>query len=249
MSEGFKDHFSAAASGYAAHRPTYPAELADALAGMCPGHALALDCGCGSGQLSGVLARRFDRVVATDASPRQIAEAESFPRVEYRVAPAEASGLDDGVADLVTAAQAAHWFPLDAFYAEARRVLRPGGVLALVTYGVIEADPQIAPVIARFYREVAGPYWPPERRHVEDGYRSLPFPFPELAAPPLAIVRAWDLAALAGYVDTWSAVRALEREEGRERVEAFRAELARAWGDPERAREIRFPLSVRAGRA
>ncbi len=249
MNESFKDHFSSAASGYAAHRPTYPAALADALAQMCPAHALALDCGCGSGQLSGVLARRFDRVVATDASARQIAEAESFPRVEYRVAPAEASGLDAGVADLVTAAQAAHWFDLDAFYAEARRVLRPGGVLALITYGVIEADPQIAPVIARFYRDVAGPYWPPERRHVEDGYRSLPFPFPELAAPPLAIVRAWDLPALAGYVDTWSAVRALEREEGRGRLEEFRAELARAWGDPERAREIRFPLSVRAGRA
>ena len=127
-------------------------------------------------------------------------------------------------------------------------MLRPGGLLALVTYGVMEADAAVRPVIARFYRDVAGPYWPPERRHVEDGYRSLPFPFPELAFPALAIRCGWDLAALAGYVDTWSAVRALEKEEGRAPVERFRAELAEAWGDPGLVREIRFSLSVRAGR-
>lgn len=245
----FKDHFSTGSAGYAANRPTYPDALVDALAAVSPGTALALDCGCGTGQLSGVLARRFGRVVATDASAAQIAAAEPFEAVEYRVAPAEASGLDAGSVDLLTVAQAAHWFDLDAFYGEARRVLRPGGVLALVTYGVIEADPEVAPVIDRFYWRVAGPHWPPERRHVEEGYRSLSFPFPEIDLPRLAILCRWDLKRLAGYVDTWSAVKALARAEGPGPVERFRAELLEAWGDPGRVREIRFPLSVRAGRA
>ena len=121
----FKDHFSASAAGYAVHRPRYPDALVDFLAEQAPGHELALDVGCGTGQLSVLLARRFRRVIATDASARQIEEAEPHPSIEYRVAPAEQSGLEDGSADLVTVAQAAHWFELSSFYEEVWRILRP----------------------------------------------------------------------------------------------------------------------------
>jgi SAM-dependent methyltransferase len=244
----FKDHFSAASADYAVYRPTYPSALVDFLAEVSPATELALDCGCGNGQLSVLLAARFTRVIATDASAKQIASAQPHPSVEYRVAPAEASGMPDGSADLVVAAQAAHWFDLPAFYAEARRVACEHGVVALVTYGVIEMEVPVHAVLRHFYREVVGPYWPAERRHVEDGYRSLDFPFEEFAPPPLAIEVAWSFPELAGYVETWSAVRATEKALGREPIERFRRELAEAWGDPQLRRSVQFPLSLRVGR-
>jgi SAM-dependent methyltransferase len=214
VSAAFKDHFSGHAADYAAHRPTYPRTLVDFLASVSPGRGLAWDVGCGSGQLSTALAEAFERVVATDASERQVASAAPHPRVTYAVAPAEAGGLPDGAADLVVAAQAAHWFDLPAFYAAARRVARPGGIVALVSYGVAEVDDDLAPVVERLYRDVLGPYWPPERRHAEDGYRSLDFPFAEIQAPTLAMGVCWRLADLLGYVGTWSASRAAARALG-----------------------------------
>jgi SAM-dependent methyltransferase len=158
-----------------------------------------------------LLGESFGRVIATDAGAQQVASAEPHPRVEYRVAVAEASGLADHSVDLITAAQAAHWFDLTAFSAEARRVGRPGGLLALITYGVSEIDPDIDPVVQHFYEDVVGPYRPPERRHVEDGYRSFDFPFEEITAPPLAVVVNRRAADLIGYADTWSAVRGPRR--------------------------------------
>jgi SAM-dependent methyltransferase len=244
----FKDHFSSRAAAYAAHRPTYPAALVDHLAGLAPARDRALDCGCGTGQLSVLLAERFAEVVATDASAAQVANATPHPGVRYRVAPAEQSGLADGSVDLVTVAQAAHWLDLDAFYAEARRVARPGAILALVTYGIMQVEGGPGPVVDHFYHAVAGPHWPPERRHVETGYRSLPFPVPDLPTPDLAITVSWALADLIGYVETWSAVRALEAASGRTPVERFHAALAEGWGDPAARRNVRWPLALRLGR-
>ena len=244
----FKDHFSTHSAGYAAYRPTYPVALVDYLAGLCAHRGVALDVGCGTGQLSVLLAERFEHVIATDASAQQIEKASGHAKVGYRAAPAEYSGLPDHSVDLITVAQAAHWFDLQAFYAEARRVGKPGAGLALITYGVIQADPEIDPVIQHFYKDVVGPYWPPERRHVEEGYRSLPFPFDELAAPALAIEVRWKAPELIGYADTWSAVRGAEKALGREPIERFRRDLLAAWGDPERRRTIRFPLSLRVAR-
>lgn len=245
---GFRDHFSSGSAAYAAHRPRYPAALVDFLAGLAPARDLALDCGCGTGQLSVLLAERFRRVLATDASAAQIAEGEAHPSVEYRTAPAERSGLAEASADLVTVAQAAHWLDLPPFYAEVRRVAKPAAVLALVTYGVLHVEGAADPVVRRFYGEVIGPYWPPERRHVEDGYRALPFPFAEIAAPPLAIEAMLSLPDLLGYVATWSAVRAAERALGRDPLAAFRDELTGVWGEPETRRTVRWPLSLRVGR-
>ncbi|GJD86535.1 Trans-aconitate 2-methyltransferase [Methylobacterium hispanicum] len=248
----FKDHFSAAATGYATHRPTYPAALAEALAALAPGRGLALDCGCGNGQLARLLAGSFDRVVATDASAAQIAEARPHPRIEFRVAPAEASGLPAACADLITAAQAAHWFDLPAFYAEARRVARPGAVLALIAYGVLHLDGAAEEVLRHFYTRVVGPYWPAERAHVEAGYRTLPFPFAELpdraTVADLAIEAEWSLADLVGYAGTWSALRGAEAALGASPLPAFARDLAAAWGDPAVRRRVRWPLALRLAR-
>lgn len=244
----FKDHFSAGSAGYAAHRPTYPEALVAFLAEIAPGRDLALDCACGTGQLSVPLAGRFARVVATDASAAQIAEASDHPSVTYRTAPAEGSGLPDACADLVTVAQAAHWLDLPAFYAEVRRVAKPRGIVALITYGVLHVEGEAEGVVQDFYGRVLGPHWPPERRHVENGYRGLAFPFAEIAAPPLAIEAALNLQDLVGYVATWSALREARRALGNDPLPAFHAALARVWGDPAARRAVRWPLSLRVGR-
>jgi SAM-dependent methyltransferase len=245
---GFTDHFSDRAADYATHRPSYPAALADFLAGTVTRRGLAWDAGAGSGQLSVLLADRFERVVATDASAAQLAHAAPHPRVEYRCAPAEASGLPAGSADLAVAAQAAHWFDIAGYYAEVRRVGRPGAVIALVCYELMHVDTALDPVIRDFYARVLGSYWPPERRHTETGYRSLPFPFAELDAPRLEMRAEWTLVDALGYVDTWSAVRALERAQGRAALNEFRRDFARAWGPNETVRVIRWPLALRVGR-
>ncbi len=248
MDPAFKDHFSSHAAGYAAHRPTYPPALAAFLAECAPGRARALDCACGTGQLSTPLAEHFDAVVATDASAAQIANATPHPRVAYRIGAAERSGLPAASVDLITVAQAAHWLDLDAFYAEVRRVARPGAVLALVSYGILHVEGAPDAVVQHFYRNVAGPYWPPERRHVEEGYRSLPFPFAEFVAPDLAITVAWRLPDLVGYVETWSALRGLETAVGRAPVDAFQDALAASWGPAEHRRTVRWPLALRLAR-
>ena len=244
----FKDHFSAAATGYAAHRPVYPRAVAEALAACSPGRSLAWDAGCGSGQLSAVLGEAFDQVVATDASAAQIAQAVPHPRVRYAVAPAEVSGLADGSVDCAVAAQAAHWFDLDAYYREVRRVSRPGGLVALVTYAVMEVDSQIEHLVERFYWHALEGHWPPERRVVEEGYRSLPFPFEPVQSPALALEHRWNADQLLGYVGTWSAVQSLKKAGRGADLERFGEELRRAWGDPATARLIRWPLSLRLGR-
>ncbi len=243
----FKDHFSSAAASYARHRPSYPPDLAGWLAGVAPSRSLALDCGCGTGQFSALLAEEFEQVVATDASAQQIEHARPHPRVRYVVAPAEHCGLADASVDLVSAAQAAHWFDLPGFYDEVRRVLRPRGCLALISYGVARMEGEPGAVLLDWHDRVLGPYWPPERKLVQGGYRDLPFPFPELEAPPMDVRADWSLDELLGYVDTWSALRPALAALGSAPLDAFRKELAGAWGAAERRRSITWPLSLRVG--
>lgn len=244
----FKDHFSKGSAAYAAYRPSYPAALVEFLAGLTSRRDLAWESGCGTGQLSVLLGEVFERVIATDASEGPLAEATPHPRVEYSRALAEASGLPDGTVDLAVSSQAAHWFALAGYYLEVRRVARPGSIVALVTYGNVSVDDAVDAIIGRFYSEVLGTYWAPERRHVEDGYRSLPFPFNEVEAPPLVMQAQWNLGQLLGYVDTWSAVRTLEKAVGRAPIEAFRRELAGAWVPEATTRPVHWPLSIRVGR-
>jgi SAM-dependent methyltransferase len=245
---GFKDHFSAGASGYAAHRPTYPVALAELLGSLSPTRRRVWDAGCGSGQLSTVLAEVFDEVAATDASAAQIASATPHPRVHYAVAPAESSGLPDRSIDCAVAAQAAHWFDLDRYYGEVRRVEKPEGLVALVTFNIMRVTDEVDWVILEFYAGPLEKHWPPERRLVEEGYRSLPFPFAEVKAPPLELHQRWTLPQMVGYVGTWSAVQSLRRAGGQAEVERFASNLQAAWGDPDVVRDVRWPLTLRLGR-
>jgi SAM-dependent methyltransferase len=245
----YADHFSRLAAAYAACRPRYPPELFSYLSELPARRELAWDCAAGSGQATLPLTGRFRRILATDVSAAMLQRAPRHPSVEYRVGRAEDSGLPNSSADLVTVAQALHWLDIEPFYAEVERVLTPGGVLAVWSYaGQLLGEATLDARLSRFYSEVVGPYWPAERRHVEAGYRTLPFPYPELEAPAFAMEERWTLSQLLGYVGTWSATQRFREEQGYDPVPQLAGELATGWGDPAAVRRVRWPLSIRVGR-
>jgi len=243
----FRDHFSAVAEDYATFRPRYPPALFAALAAQAPRCGTAWDCATGSGQAAVGLATHFDRVVATDGSAAQLAAARPHPRVQYLCSLAERAPLPAASMDLVSVAQSLHWFDIPRFFAEARRVLTPGGVVAAWCYGLVQVDPAIDPVVGRFYQDTVGPYWPAQRNLVDTGYRTVTFPFAEMALPPVAIEQDLTLEAFAGYVRTWSATQRYVEDRGSDPVAPLVAALAPLWGSG--VRPVRWPLAGRAGRA
>jgi SAM-dependent methyltransferase len=244
----FQDHFSTQANSYARARPTYPALLFAELGRLAPGRALAWDAGTGSGQAALALAALFEQVVATEPSEAQLAHAAPHPRVAYHQAAEKAPMLADASVDLLTVAQAAHWFDRPAYYAEARRVARPGGVVALWTYALCSITPEVDAAVYGFYQGVVGPYWPPERVHCMNGYRDFDFPFSELPFPAVTMELSWDLDGLLDYLGTWSAVVRYRAETGRDPIPELRGELLPLWGDPRSRRRTTWPLAGRIGR-
>ncbi len=238
--------FSALATRYASFRPHYPAALTAALAERCTRHDVAVDLGCGSGQLTVDLAPHFARVIGVDPSQPLLDAAPTLANVDYRCAAAEATGLPAASADLVVAAQAAHWFDWPRFVAEVARVARPGALVALVSYGVqrLEGDAMLA--IDR-YRAAIASYWPAGREHVENGYRDLVLPWPTVDAPAIDMVESWTRAELVGYVSSWSATHRLVQRVGSAAFDAFVAELTAIWPDDER-RSVRWPLAIKLAR-
>lgn len=240
--------FDQGGQAYARFRPEYPPELAAYLASISPGQALAVDVGCGSGQLTCQLGEHFDTVLGLDPSADQLAHARPQQHVRYACAAAESLPLAAHGASLICAAQAAHWFDLPRFYAEVRRIAAPQAVLALISYGVLQLEGALDERFRHFYYEEIGPYWPAERALVDSGYATLYFPFEELAGPCLAIRLEWNLAEFLGYLSTWSAVRRA-RESGQEQLlQRFAADIAACWGEPNSRQALSWPLNLRIGR-
>lgn len=245
----FKDHFSELAALYAAYRPLYPDALFDFVAGLTREHRLALDCGTGNGQAAIGLAAHFERVIGTDPSAAQIRNATSHPRIEYIVAPADATGLPARTVNLVTAAQALHWFDADRFFAEAKRVLVDDGALAVWGYGdpILDTEP-LHRTLHAFNRGTLESYWAPERNLLLNAFKDIQFPFDEVDAPTLELKMHWSLAELAGYLRTWSATANYVEQHDIDPVVEVEQSLAVRWGDPAKKRLIRWPLYIRAGR-
>jgi len=244
-----KDYFSDRSALYAVFRPTYPEPLFDTLAKLPARRSVALDCGTGNGQAAVGLSTRFERVVAIDASAEQLEHAIPAPNVAYHHAQAEASGLPDGSVDLVTVAQALHWFDIPAFFAEAQRVLVPGGDIAVWGYGDPTVDDAaVQSVVHDFNRGTLEDYWPPERHLLLGGYGAVEFPFDEIATPSFSLEQRWSLDQLTGFLRTWSATTRFAAKHGRDPVAGIESPLARAWGDGGETRLIRWPLYLRAGR-
>ena len=242
-----KDYFSAGSPDYRRFRPGYPAALFDFLAAATPSRRVALDVATGNGQAAGEMARHFEFVLAGDSSANQLKEAAAHERVHYVRHTAERLPVRTGAADLVAVAQAAHWFDFPPFYSEARRVLRPRGIVALWTYSLFRVDSAVDTVVERFYRERVGPYWPPERRYVDNHYRSLPFPLEELPAPEFELSVDWPFEALMSYIGTWSAVGRCRSATGVDPAPELALALSAGWPQGA-ARSIRFPIHLRIGR-
>jgi len=244
--QDFKDHFSEQSADYARHRPRYPEALFAFLAGLTARHALAWDCATGNGQAAIALSAHFERVIATDASGAQIDAALAHPGVSYRVAPAEASGLDAHSIDLITVGQALHWFDHARFFAEARRVAAPGGILAAWCYELCEVSAACDAVVGTLYTDIVGDYWPPERRLIEARYADIEIPGTPLEAPRFAMRLDWSAADMLGYLRTWSACKRYQADRGDDPVARIEAELRAAWGDV--LRPVSWPLTVRVVR-
>lgn len=244
----FADHFSGHAADYARARPDYPADLFAWAASLTAAHDCAWDAGAGNGQASVALARHYARVIATEPSAAQLANAAQDPRIDYRVEPAETPSLDAGSVDLAFVAQALHWFDHDRYFAACTRVLKPGGAFVAVAYGLLAVDPAVDRVIADFEYGVVGPYWPAERRHVDAGYRTIAMPYAPIAAPDFAMTRTWTLDEVIAYLGTWSATQRHRAATGSDPLPALAYRLAPAWGDAAAARVVRWPLTVLAGR-
>lgn len=239
---GFKDHFSGHARSYAAHRPRYPESLFAWLASVCPGHDVAWDCATGNGQAAHSLARYFASVVATDASEEQIASAEPHPKIRFRIAAAEEPGIEAESVDLITVAQALHWFDIDRFFGEAIRALKSGGILAIWSYERCTVSPECDKVIEKIFAETDD-YWPAERKLVDDRYRDIEMPLPEVESGPFEMRLDWTSDELSNYMRTWSGTQRYMKSTGNDPVALYEQELIEAWGDG--TRDVRWPLTLR----
>ncbi len=243
----FKDHFSILAAGYSRYRPDYPVSLFRYLASLTPGKELAWDCATGSGQAAVTLADFFSTVIATNASSKQIEQACTHPSVEYRIATAEESGLESASVDLITVAQALHWFDIPRFMQEAERVLKPKGIIAVWTYNLFRITPEIDAVVDDLYWNVLDGYWAKEQKLVESGYADLELPFMEQSSPAFEMNTRWRLDRVIGYLGTWSAIGNYRKTHGGDLIADISARLNRAWGDAAQEREICWPLNLRVG--
>lgn len=240
------DRFSSQAELYARYRIDYPPELYQWLLPQVPGRERAWDCATGNGQVALVLAEHFRQVEATDLSASQLAQAPTRPNITYQPSTAEHTPFPASHFDLITVAQALHWFELAAFNQEVKRLLRPGGVVAEWGYGLVQAGPELDPLIREFYAGTMRPYWDENRWHIDDEYARLPFPFAGVQQARFAVRRQWSAEWFLNYLRTWSSVVKYEKQHGQDPVLGIAEELTRLWGPGERT--IEFPVFARMGR-
>lgn len=244
----FKDNFSKQAGIYAKFRPAYPIALFDYLQGLTTEHDLAWDCGTGNGQSAVQLACFYDKVYATDPSEEQIKHAFQNDKVTYKVEKAEQPGLHTNSTDLVTVAQAIHWFDFDLFYPEVRRVLKPGGIIAAWAYSFPVINPDIDPVIKDFHDNIVGKFWLPENKLIDLEYKTIPFPFEEVQSPAFYIKSSETLADLIGYIRSWSATQKYIDHYKEDPVIALQQHLLKYWKEKTLKREASRRLILRIGR-
>jgi SAM-dependent methyltransferase len=242
-----KDNFSAQAKDYSTFRPTYPPEMIEYIVSFVKDKNTALDVATGNGQVAKELAKYFKQVYATDMSGKQIENAEKADNITYKVEQAEKTGFDDNQFDLITVAQAIHWFDFDAFYKEVKRLLKPGGIIAVLGYGLFQTNEHSHKILSHFYHDIVGPYWDAERCYLDENYETIPFPFDEFEVKKFEANFNWSIEQLTGYLETWSAVQHYKKKNNAENpVDLIREELKESWEKSDK--QVTFPLLLRVGR-
>ena len=242
-----KDNFSAQSDFYKKFRPTYPTALFSYILSFVDTKDFAWDCATGNGQVAGVLAKHFNKVYASDISQAQLNNAVQKTNIEYVLCPAEKTSFPDHIFDLITVGQALHWFDFDGFFEEVRRVIKPGGVVAIWGYALLMIDEKIDPVIYKFYKEVVGPYWDFERKYLEDHYHTIPFPLEDVQQREFAIETHWSLPHLLGFLNSWSSVQKYIREHGNNPIDLIIDELNHYW-PADAVKKVSFPVFLKLGK-
>jgi ubiquinone/menaquinone biosynthesis C-methylase UbiE len=244
-----KDLFSSHAADYAKFRPTYPPELIAYVASFAEKKETALDCATGNGQAAILLANFFERVYATDLSEKQIEAAQQHPHVIYSVSAAESTPFDENSFDTITIAQAYHWVNHEKFATEIKRIGRDHAVVAVIGYNLFRcANKEVTKLVDDFYYNVTDPYWEPERRYVEQGYKNAPFNFEELAVTEsFKMQTTWSIGHVDGYINTWSAIKKFIKVNGFNPITGLIEKMSRVWGPVEEL-QFDFPLALRIGR-
>jgi len=241
-----KDNFSAQAKQYAQYRPYYPIEMIDYILSFVNNKNVALDVATGNGQVAAALAPHFETVYATDISEKQIENAATAPNIYYSISRAEQTTFADNEFDLITVAQAIHWFNFDDFYTEVRRIIKPGGIFAVLGYGLFSTNNESDKIIVHFYKDIIGPYWDAERKYLDDNYTTIPFPFNEIQVKQFINNFTWTFDQLVGYLNTWSAVQHYKNKNGTNPVDIIYKELQSSWEAS--TKQVTFPLLLRLGK-
>lgn len=242
-----KDNFSHSSDNYAKFRPTYPQTIFEFLYPLLKEKNKAWDCGTGNGQVAQELSKEFSLVEATDISQSQLDNAFREENIQYSLQAAEKTNFPDNSFDLITVAQAVQWFDVDLFNEEVKRVAKPNAIIALIGYGLNNITPEIDRVVQHFYKDIVGPYWDLERRHIEQKYQFIPFPFKELETPEITNIKLWKIEDLIGYLNTWSSVKHFIQKNGFNPLDKIKNDLSDAWGAQE-VRKVNFPIIFKAGR-
>ncbi|ALM48311.1 SAM-dependent methyltransferase [Flavobacterium psychrophilum] len=241
-----KDNFSTQAKGYSQYRPYYPQEMIDHIVSFVGNKDAALDVATGNGQVAGALANYFKTVYGTDISQKQLDNAVKADNIIYKEERAEVTTFGDSQFDLITVAQAIHWFDFDTFYKEIYRILKPDCIFAVLGYGLFSANGDAGKLLNHFYYDITEPYWDAERRYLDENYTTIPFPFEELETKCFTNQFTWTFEQLTGYLETWSAVQHYIKKNGTNPVDLVREELKQYWEKSDR--EVTFPLLLRIGR-
>jgi SAM-dependent methyltransferase len=242
-----KDNFSTDSGQYKKYRPTYPRELYEFLISIVADKKIALDCGTGNGQVAHKLSQYFETVYATDISILQIEKATKKQNIVYDIQAAEKTSFPDATFDLITVAQAIHWFNFNDFYREVERTLKKDGILAVFGYGLIKTFNEADKIIRRFYTEIVGPYWDIERKYIDDKYESIAFPFKKIEAPEFKIKLNWNFEHLINYLKTWSAVQHYKKDKGHDPIDIIYDDLKKCWGE-EIKHPVEFPIFLMSGK-
>lgn len=240
-----KDNFSQQSAAYAQFRPHYPDAMIDYLVSFVPHKGSALDVATGNGQVAEKLSRHFETVYATDISEKQLANAIQKPNIIYKREAAESTGFGDRQFDLITVAQAIHWFGFGAFYKEVYRLLKPDGVFAVLGYGLFSTNPDSDTILMDYYRNIVGHYWDAERKYIDENYETIPFPFAEIKTEKFQNNFNWTFEQLVGYLETWSATQHYKDKTGKNPIDLIREDLKRSWEHNDKT--VTFPLLLRIG--